>query len=182
VLCYSYKILEAAQQHAVVGVDVARRKPLRAPTKAELHPETSLVLHASLPSQRITHPGVIRKESGQIRGSAIDRQQRPSPLVSLVLLGLRAGVHSTALPACTMIWLYAALTLRTNNNAVAVLLHVAVRLLVTDERQETCQRPPQSQPTPGKVLAISMPIVDTSSQERHISCSRLPALLSILPM
>jgi hypothetical protein len=152
------------------------------PRKLNFTRKQRVVLHASIPSQRITHPGVIKKESGQIRGSAIDRQQRPSPLVSLVLLGLRAGVHSTALSTCTTTWLYAAWTLRTNNNAVAILLHVAVRLLVTDERQETCQRPPQSQPTPGKVLAISMPIVDTSSQERHISCSRLPALLSILPM
>jgi hypothetical protein len=129
--------------------------------------------------KKFIHPGVTREESGRIRGSAIDRQQRPSPLVSLVLLGLRAGVLPTALSTCTMIWLYAALTLRTDNDAVLLLLHVAIRLYVADQRQESCKRPCQSQPTPGKVLAISMPIVDTSSQERHVSCSRLPALLSI---
>lgn len=87
-----------------------------------------VVLPTSLAFQRITHPCVIREESGRIRGSATDRQQRPSPLVSLVLLGLRAGVHSTALPLCTMIWLRAALTFRTNKNAVMLLPHADIRL------------------------------------------------------
>ena len=45
-----------------------------------------------------------RKESGQIRDNVTDRQQRPSPLVFLVLLGLRAGVHPTSLLTCTMIF------------------------------------------------------------------------------
>ena len=95
-----------------------------------------VILPTSLAFQRITHPCVIREESGRIRGSATDRQQRPSPLVSLVLLGLRAGVHSNLAHNMHDNMIMRAIDfLRTSKNAVKSMLRPAIRPREPDERQ-----------------------------------------------
>jgi hypothetical protein len=94
------------------------------------------VLDICINLSKTTNSGVVRQEGGQIRGSAIDRQQRPSPLVSLVLLGLRAGVHSNLAHNMHDNMIMRAIDfLRTSENAVKSMLRPAIRPREPDGRQ-----------------------------------------------